>query len=48
MKTAKLVKFKDTKLDAVQLTQSGSRGKLLITLDKARGPILRFHKIKPK
>lgn len=46
MKAAKLVKFKDTKLDAVQFTQSGSKGKLLISFDKVRGPIVRFHKVK--
>lgn len=31
MKSGKLVKFKDTKLEAVQYTQSGSRGKLLVS-----------------
>lgn len=46
IKAAKLIKFKDTKLDAVQYAQSGTRGKLLITFDKARGPIVRFHKIR--
>ena len=49
IKCAKLVKFKDTKLEAVQFTQSGSKGKLLITFardpSKSR-PTLRFHKIR--
>ena len=31
--SSKLVKFRDTKLRAVKFTQSGSRGKLLITFD---------------
>jgi hypothetical protein len=31
MKCGKLVKFKDTRLEAIQYTQSGSRGKLLIS-----------------
>ncbi len=42
--SSKLVKFRDTKLRAVKFTQSGSRGKLLITFDQ-RG-IIRFHKIR--
>ena len=46
IKASKLVKFKDTKLEAIQLTQSGSKGKLLVTFDRARGPVIRFHKIK--
>jgi hypothetical protein len=33
VKSSKLVKFKDTKLEAVKFTQSGSRGKLLISFD---------------
>jgi hypothetical protein len=33
VKSSKLVKFKDTKLEAVKYSQSGSRGKLLITFD---------------
>lgn len=41
---SKLVKFRDTKLRAVKFTQSGSRGKLLISFDQ-RG-IIRFHKIR--
>ena len=45
MKSGKLVKFKDTKLEAVQYTQSGSRGKLLVSFDKDRS-IIRFHKLK--
>ena len=40
----KLVKFRDTKLKALRFTQSGARGKLLITLDH-KGTI-RFHKIR--
>jgi hypothetical protein len=35
-----------SKLEVVQLTQSGSKGKLLITFDRALGPCIRFHKIK--
>ena len=31
--SSKLVKFRDTKLRAIKFTQSGSRGKLLITFD---------------
>ena len=31
--SSKLVKFRDTKLRAVKFTQSGSRGKLLISFD---------------
>jgi len=31
--SSKLVKFRDTKLTAVKYTQSGARGKLLITFD---------------
>ena len=31
--SSKLVKFRETKLRAVKFTQSGSRGKLLITFD---------------
>ena len=42
--SSKLVKFRDTKLRAIKFTQSGSRGKLLITFDQ-RG-IIRFHKIR--
>jgi len=42
--SSKLVKFRDTKLRAVKFSQSGSRGKLLITFDQ-RG-IIRFHKIR--
>ena len=42
--SSKLVKFRDTKLRAVKFTQSGSRGKLLITFDQ-RG-LIRFHKIR--
>ena len=42
--SSKLVKFRESKLKAVKFSQSGSRGKLLITLDQ-RGN-LRFHKIK--
>jgi hypothetical protein len=49
IKCAKLVKFKDTKLEAVQFTQSGSKGKLFVSFardpSKSR-PTLRFHKIK--
>ena len=33
MFSSKLVKFRDTKLKAVRFTQSGARGKLLITFD---------------
>ncbi len=33
VKTAKLIKFRDSKLTAVKFTQSGSKGKLLITFD---------------
>lgn len=33
VKSSKLVKFKDTKLEPVKFTQSGSRGKLLISFD---------------
>ena len=46
MCSGKLVKFKDTRLEAIQLTQAGSRGKLLITFDRERGPVIRFHKVK--
>lgn len=42
--SSKLVKFRESKLKAVKFSQSGSRGKLLITIDQ-RGNI-RFHKIK--
>ena len=42
--SSKLVKFRETKLRAIKFTQSGSRGKLLITFDQ-RG-IIRFHKIR--
>ena len=38
------MKFKDSKLEAVKFTQSGSRGKLLITFDQAM--TVRFHKIR--
>ena len=38
------MKFRETRLLAVKFTQSGSRGKLLITFDQ-RG-IIRFHKIR--
>lgn len=31
--SSKLVKFRESKLKAVKFTQSGSRGKLLITFD---------------
>ena len=31
--SSKLVKFRESKLKAVKFSQSGSRGKLLITLD---------------
>lgn len=31
--SSKLVKFKDSKLQAIKFTPSGSRGKLLITID---------------
>lgn len=41
---SKLVKFKDSKLEAVKFTQSGSRGKLLITFDQ--NYTVRFHKIR--
>ena len=44
MFSSKLVKFRETKLRAVKFTQSGSRGKLLITFDQ-RG-IIRFHKVR--
>jgi hypothetical protein len=49
MRHAKLVKYKDTRLDAVQYTQSGSRGKLLITFAwslESSAPAIRFHKVK--
>lgn len=47
MKVSKLVKYKDTKLEAVQYTQSGSRGKLLVTFGIQQGKtVIRFHKIK--
>jgi hypothetical protein len=49
MKCGKIVKFKDTRLEAVQYTQSGSRGKLLISFayeDNQAAPVIRFHKIK--
>lgn len=42
--SSKLVKFRETKLRAVKFTQSGSRGKLLISFDQ-RG-IIRFHKVR--
>ena len=42
--SSKLVKFRETKLRAVKFTQSGSRGKLLITFDQ-KG-IIRFHKLR--
>ena len=46
IKSSKLVKFKDTLLEAVKYTQSGSRGKLLITFDQQATPTIRFHKVK--
>lgn len=46
VKSAKLVKFRETKLEAIKFTQSGSKGKLMITFDQSRGPVIRFHKIK--
>ena len=47
MKVSKLVTYKDTKLEAVQYTQSGSRGKLLVTFGIEEGKtIIRFHKFK--
>ena len=33
IKSAKLMKFRDTKLQAIRFTQSGSKGKLLISFD---------------
>lgn len=42
--SSKLVKFKDCRLQAVKFTQSGSRGKLLITFDQNH--TVRFHKIR--
>ena len=46
IKSSKLVKFKDTLLEAVKFTQSGSRGKLLITFDQQKNPTIRFHKVR--
>jgi len=46
IKSAKLMKFRNTKLQAVRFTQSGSRGKLLISFDQSHGPVIRFHKFK--
>jgi hypothetical protein len=46
VKSSKLVKFKDTLLEAVKFTQSGSRGKLLITFDQQKTPAIRFHKVR--
>jgi len=42
--SSKLVKFKDSRLEAVKFTQSGSRGKLLITFDQ--NLVVRFHKMR--
>lgn len=42
--SSKLVKFNNCKLEAVRFTQSGSRGKLLITFDQ-KGCV-RFHKMR--
>ena len=46
IKSSKLVKFKDTLLEAVKYTQSGSRGKLLVTFDQQATPTIRFHKVR--
>jgi hypothetical protein len=46
IKSAKLMKFRDTKLQAIRFTQSGSKGKLLISFDQSHGPVIRFHKFK--
>ena len=42
--SSKLVKFREAKLTAVKFSQSGSRGKLLITFDQNQ--TVRFHKIR--